>query len=113
MNCPRIRQKILPRTRISEKEFQRQHISFHSITRPARHHQIPRRVRSAFGEWIDMIDRGEIQIEWRAAIDAAAAAVAHHGAFHGALVLPPEDLADLSLEAARRAWEWNAVSAML
>jgi hypothetical protein len=60
-----------------------------------------------------MIDRGEIQIEWRAAIDAAAAAVAHHGAFHGALVLPPEDLADLSLEAARRAWEWNAVSAML
>jgi hypothetical protein len=58
-------------------------------------------VRAAFGERIDVIDRGEIQIEWRAAIDTAAATIAHHRAFHGALVLPAEDLADLSLETAR------------
>ncbi|MFI5230749.1 MAG: hypothetical protein ACHQWU_16880 [Gemmatimonadales bacterium] len=58
-------------------------------------------MRAAFGKRVDVIDRGEIQIEWRAAIDAAAAAVAHHRAFHGALVLPAEDLPDLSLETAR------------
>jgi hypothetical protein len=81
MNGPRIREEILPRTGISEKEFEGQHIAFEPITRPTRHDQIPRRMRSAMRQWIHMIDRGEIDIEESAAIDAAAAAIAHRGAF--------------------------------
>jgi hypothetical protein len=38
-------------------------------------------MRSAVRQGIHMIDRGEIDIEESAAIDAAAAAIAHRGAF--------------------------------
>ena len=113
MHHPRVGEKIQSRGRISQEELLRHHIPLQSITRSTRDHEISRRVGAAFGERVDVVDRREVEVEGRAAVDTAATAVAHHGALERAAVFPPEDLADLALKSTRGAWEWNAVSAML
>lgn len=108
-----VRQEILSGTGISKEEFKGEHVPFHPIAGTAGHHEIARRMRAALRERVYMVDRCEVEIEGGAAVDAATAAVAHHGPFQGAFMFPPEDLLDLALHAARGAGEWNAVSAML
>ena len=112
MNHARVRQEILPSQRISQKELMGQHVPFQSIAWAACDDEVAGRGRSASRHGVDVIDRREFEVESGAAVDAAAAAVAHHRPFQGALGFPPEDLPDLALQAARRAWEWDAGSAM-
>jgi hypothetical protein len=48
-------------------------------------------VRAAVRERVDVIERGEIEFQMSAAVDAAAAAVPHGRALDGAFLVPREE----------------------
>jgi hypothetical protein len=87
MDHSRIRQKIETGDRMPNEEFVRQHVAFHSIAGAARHDEVARHVRATASERVHMVDGGNGEVEYRAAIHTAAAAVTHHRALERAFFL--------------------------
>lgn len=87
MNHAGIRQKIETGDRIPNEEFVREHVAFHAITGATRHDEIARHVRASACKRVDVIDGSDGEVECRAAVDAAAAAVTHHRALERAFLL--------------------------
>ena len=114
MDHARVCQKIETCDGISNEELVRQHVALHPITRAACHDQVAWHVRATAREWVDVVDSGDSELERRAAIDAAAAAVAHHGALERALLLAAAVTKGFTVKAARAAREWgdDAVKSM-
>ena len=114
MDYSRIQQKIHPRQRISNEEIVRQHVALEAIAGTAGRDQVAVRGHPPAGTRVHVIDRRMIMLERRAAVHAAAAAVAHHGA----LECPPEiNVAKVGAvtppeKSARRAGEADAMNAV-
>ena len=77
MNGASVGDEVLARPRIAGKEFGRQQVSLESIARAAGEDDVARRMGSAVGERVHVVERREVELELRSAVDAAAAAVTH------------------------------------
>lgn len=100
MNRARVRDEIDPGPRIPSEELGREQIAFQSVTTPAGEYQVARRVRSTVRQRVHVVERREIELEKRGAVDAAPSAVAHGGALDRAFLVSGGNL----LGAARSAW---------
>jgi hypothetical protein len=72
---------------VTGEEFGGEEVAFQAITASAGGDEVAGRVLAAFGEWENVIDGGEVEVQRRRAVDTAAAAVTHHGVFDGALLV--------------------------
>src|SRR5919109_4661059 len=114
MNHSRVQQKVESRQRISDEKVVRQHVAFQSVTRAARGDEVPVGSQTAARARVHVIDSRTIVLEPRAAVHAAPAAIAHHGALECSLEIdvlkvggtaPPE-------KSARRTGEADAMNAV-
>jgi len=87
MHGASVRDEVESRPRIAGEEFRREEIALEAITAPAGGDEISRRVDAALGEREYVIDRGEVELERGGAVDAAPAAVTHHGVLYRALLV--------------------------
>jgi hypothetical protein len=87
MHCPRVEDEVQPGPRVSREKLRRQHVSLESITARARRDEIPCRVPAAMGDGVNVIERGEVDLEGGGAVDATAAAVTHRRALDRALLV--------------------------
>ncbi len=69
------------------EELVREQVALEAITRSAGYHEVARNVCSTVREGLYVVDRRLAHLDRVAAIDAAAAAVAHHCALEGPLPL--------------------------
>lgn len=83
----RVLDEIESRPREAGEELGRQHVSLQSIAASAREHEVARDVRAAMRQRIYVIERREFKFERLGAVDAAAPAVAHRGAFDRSLLM--------------------------
>ena len=90
MDCSRVCDEVLARPRIASEELRRKKIAFEAVARPAREHDVALHVCAAMRERVNVIERREIEFQMRAAIDAAAAAIAHGRTLDGALLVARE-----------------------
>ena len=90
MDGASMRDEVLTRPWISREELGRQEISLQSIARPAGENKVPRNVGSAVRERMNVIESREIEFQMRAAIDTAAATIAHGCTLDRALLTPRE-----------------------
>jgi len=65
-------------------------------------------VRSTMSQRMHVIERREVELELRPAVDAAATAVAHRGSLDRSLLMPRRDFLGPAADA-RRAWEGDTV----
>src|SRR5688572_15851689 len=114
MNHPGVQQKVHSRQRIPHEEIVRQHVPLQAIAGGAGRDQVAVRGDAAPRTRVHMIDRRMIVLEPCAAVHAAPAAVAHHGALERSLEIdvakvgrttPPE-------KSARRAGKADAMNAV-
>ena len=108
MNRPSMRDEVLSRPRIASEEFGRQQVSLQSIARPACEHHVARRMCAAVSEWMHVVERREVELQRRSAVDAAAAAVTHGRPLERSLLMPRWDLLDSTADA-WRSWEGDTV----
>ena len=73
---------------ISREKLVRQHVTLHAIARGAGADEVPRRVRTATGYGVDVVQRRFHRVESVPAVDAATAAVAHRRALELSFVVP-------------------------
>src|SRR5690348_7182912 len=103
--------EVEPRPGIAGEELGGEQIALQPIAAAAGGNEVARRVLAAFGEREDVIDCGEVEIERRGAVDAAATAVTHHGVLYRALLVA-DYCALVSSGASRdsgKAWQANMV----
>lgn len=101
MHGSRVMNEVAPGPRVAHEELHGEHVSLETIARCARGYDVAGYVRTSLGEWVDVIERGTRDVEWRGAVDAAAAAVAHGGQLDRALLLQH---AEATYAAAAAAW---------
>jgi len=77
VNGASVSDEVLTRPRIAGEELGRQQVSLESIARATREHDVAWRVGSAVRERMHVIERSNVEVQLRAAVDAAAATVAH------------------------------------
>lgn len=94
MNRPSVSHEIRAGPGIGREERVWQEIAFQPIAVSAGEDHVARMVDTAVGEWVNVIQRGCFEVEGRRAVHTASAAIAHRGAFDGALVTSPAELAD-------------------
>jgi hypothetical protein len=86
-----VRDEILAGPGVAREELRRQEIAFEAIARSAGENDVARNVRAAVRQRLNVIQRGEIEFQVRAAVHAAAAAIAHGRTLDGALLVPREE----------------------
>lgn len=79
--------EVEPGPGIPGKEFGGEEIAFQAIAAAAGGDEVPGGVLAAFGEREDVIDGGEVEVERRGAVDAAATAITHHGVLYRSLLV--------------------------
>ena len=103
MHGSRVENEIAPGPGMAEEELRREHVGLEPIARRTRGYDVARRVRAALGERMDVVERRARILEWRAAIDTAATAVAHGGELECSLVLCGEQSPHAAKEISRGA----------
>jgi hypothetical protein len=83
--------EVHPRPGKAREEFSRQQIAFEAIAARAREDEVARHVCAAVRERVHMIQRREIELELRRAIDAATTTVAHRGVLDSSLLISGGD----------------------
>jgi hypothetical protein len=103
--------EIEPGPRISGEEFSGQQIAFEAIAPAAGGNEVAGCVPTALGEREDVIDCRDVVVEGRGAVDAAPAAVTHHGVLNGALLVAAWGALGFSCAAGDswKAWQANMV----
>jgi len=84
----RVCDEVLSRPWVSSEELRRQEVSLEAITGAAGEDDVALNVRAAVRQRVDVIECGEIEFQVRAAVDAAAAAIAHGRTLDRALLVP-------------------------
>ena len=92
MHCARMRNEVESCPRVTSKEFVRQQITLEPIAAAAGEDDVPGHVRAAVRQRIHVIERGEVELQGRGAVHAAAAAVAHRGSLDRPLLMSGGDL---------------------
>jgi len=87
----RVRDEVLSCPRVASEELRRQEISLEAVAGAAREDHVAWNVCAAVRERMDMIERGEIEFQVRAAVHAAAAAVAHGRMLDRAFLVPRKE----------------------
>ena len=87
MHRARIQDEVAPCPWMSKKELGGQHVGFEPIAGRTRRHDVARRMGSALGERMNVIERGTRVLEGRSAVHASAAAVSHRSELERSLVL--------------------------
>ena len=72
---------------VAGEEFGGKEIALQSVTATACRDKIAGSVQSAFGEWKDVIDRGDVEVQRGGAVHAAPSAITHHGVFDRTLLV--------------------------
>ena len=94
--------EVRARPGMEHEELDGQQVTLHPVAAGAGEHEVAWRVRSAVGQRMDVIERCGVEVEGRGAVHAAAAAVTHGGALHGALVTGSSKVGDGARMAAPR-----------
>lgn len=79
--------EVEPCPRITGEELGREEVAFQAITASAGGNEIAGRMDAALGEREHVIDRCEVELERGGAVNAAPAAITHHGVFYRALLV--------------------------
>ena len=108
MHGARVGDEVLSRPRIAREELGRQQVSLQAIAARAGEDDVARRVSAAVRQRMHVVERREVEFEWRAAVHAAPAAVAHRGSFDRSLLWAGGDCFCPAADA-RRAWEGDTV----
>ena len=108
MHSARVGDEVLSRPRIASEEFSRQQVSLETIARGTRQHDVAHCVSAAVGEWMHVVQRGEVELEHRAAVHAPAAAITHGCSLERSLLMSGGDLLDSAADA-WRSWEGDTV----
>ena len=87
MNRARVSDEVEASPRIPGKEIGRQHVALESIAAPARQHDVSSHVGAAVREGVHVVEGGELEVERRGAVHAAAAAITHGGSLDGSLLM--------------------------
>ena len=104
----RIHDEIHPRPRKAGEEISRQKISLESIALGARQHDVARHVRPTPRQRMDVVERREVELERRGAVDASSAAIAHRGALDRSFLMPGRNGLGPAARAGQ-AWEGDTV----
>lgn len=96
---------------VAGKKFGGEKVPFEAIAATTGGYEIAGRMLATFGEWEDVVDGGEVEIEWCGAIHTAAPAVTHHCVFDRALLVAHwRSLAALGAASdSWKAWQANMV----
>lgn len=86
MHDARVQQEVQASGGVAREELVRWKVAFPSIARPARGHDVARRVRAATRERLHVIQRSRFQVERHSAVHAAPAAVAQRRTLERPLV---------------------------
>jgi len=108
MHRARVGDEVLPRPRIPSEEFGRQQVSLETVARRAGQDDVAHCVSAAVGKRMHMVQSGDVELEQRAAVDAAAAAVTHGSSLERSLLMSGGDLLDSTADA-WRSWEGDTV----
>jgi hypothetical protein len=87
MHRARVLNEIETGPGISGKEFSGEQVPLHSVAAAAGSDEVAGRVLASFGERENVVDCGEVVLERGGAIDAATAAVTHHGVLDRTLLV--------------------------
>ena len=114
MNHAGVQQKVHPGQRIPHEEIVRQHVALEAIAGSAGRDQVAVRGHPPASTRVHVIDRRMIVLERRAAVHAAAAAVAHHGALECPLEIDVAEVGAVTPaeKSARRAGVADAMNAV-
>jgi hypothetical protein len=114
MNHSSVQQEIHPRQRIPDEEIMRQHVTLQSVAGTAGRDEVAVRGDPAPRAWVHVIDSRMVVLEPRAAVHAAPAAVAHHGALERSLELNVSEVGGTTPaeKSARRTGEADAMNAV-
>jgi hypothetical protein len=114
MNDSRVEQKVHPRQRIADEEIVREHVALQSVTGAACRDEVAVRGHPAARARVHMIESRMIVLEPRAAVHAAPAAIAHHGALERSLEIDVSEVGRMTPpeKSARRAGEADAMDAV-
>ena len=94
MHGARVAHEVHAGQRMRGEKFRWQPIAFQAVTAAACEDDVARVMRTAVGEWIDVIESGGVKVQRGAAVHATAAAVAHGCTFDRALVARAAKVAD-------------------
>ena len=97
---------------ISGEEFSRKHVALEAIAASAGGDEVPGRVNAAARERENVVDGRYVEVERRGAVNAAAAAVTHHGVLDRTLLVAAMGTVRL-LGAAGCAWESRKGNAVI
>src|SRR5262245_13849967 len=87
MHGTRVGDEVESRPRIAGEEFRRQQVALQSIAARAGEDDVARDMCTAVGQRMHVVERREVEVEGRGAVDTASSAVAHRGALDGALLM--------------------------
>ena len=108
MHRARVSDEVLSRPRITSEEFCRQQVSLETIALRARQYDVAHCVSATVGKRMHVVERGEVELEHRAAVHAAAAAITHGCSLERSLLMSGGDLLDSAADA-WRSWEGDTV----
>jgi hypothetical protein len=80
----RVRDEVESGQWIPNEKFRWEQIALEPVAAGAREDEVAGHVRASVGEWMDMVERGDIEVELRRAVDTTVVAVAHCGVLDGA-----------------------------
>ena len=92
MHGARVGDEVEARPWIPGEEFRRQQVSLQPVAARAGEDDVPRNVSAAVRQRMHVVERREIEVEGRGAVDATSSAIAHRGAFDRALLVAGRDV---------------------
>lgn len=87
MHRARMRDEVESRPGVSREEFGRQHVSLQPIAPCTGKDDVARNVGAAVRERVHVVERREVEVEGRGAVDTAASTVAHRRALDRSLLM--------------------------
>jgi hypothetical protein len=111
MNYARVQEEIHPRQWVPDEEIVRQHVALQSVAGGAGRDEVAIGGHTAPRTRVHVVDRHMVMLEPRAAVHAAPAAVAHHGALERSLEIKVSEVGRTT-PAEKSAWRAGEADAM-
>jgi hypothetical protein len=86
-----------------------QHVALEPVAAAASRHEVAGHVRTAFREWVHVVESSDIELEWGGAVHAAPAAITHSGALDRSLLRVRVQSPGVASDAGD-AWKGDAVT---
>ena len=102
--------EVLSRPRVAGEELGWQQVALEAIARATRQHDVAGRMGAAVGERVHVIERRQVELESRAAVDAATTTVAHGRSLERSLQVAWRNLLEPAADARGREGDTVEVS---